>query len=335
MRLTQNLLQKFARETVKRRQRSELDLQAAYLTGSLLGDSPLLGGTTDIDLVLVHKFQKPVERECQSLTPEVSLDIFHTLRDDYEQHKQLRLDPFLGYPLTYNHILLYDHEHWLEFIQSGVSANFHRTDTVLERVNRLITSARDLWFSLLQNPNEIHLNWLSQYFEILSLAANAVVGLIGPPLNRRRFLLDFNTRVEALGTPKVLVGFYGLLGFSEDHINHLPEWIEAFKADLVNLANNSEEPVHLSPCRHRYYLTALQTIADSNAPRQIAWPLMRTWLDIQLASENFRGNLDTWNSCLSILGLTKDSTSQKIEALDAYLDNIEIVIEAWANEYGI
>ncbi len=90
MRITNSMLHKFAQETVSQRVRTEPDLHAAYLTGSLLGESPLLGGTTDIDLVLVHKYQAPVEREVQALTPEVSLDIYHKTKIEYDEHRQFR-----------------------------------------------------------------------------------------------------------------------------------------------------------------------------------------------------------------------------------------------------
>ncbi len=333
MRITQKLLLEYARETIKRRQRGEIDLHAAYLTGSVLSEAPLLGGTTDIDLVLVHKFQVLVKRECQSFTPEVSLDIFHTLRDDYDEHKNLRHDPLLGYPLTNNNILLYDHEHWLEFIQAGVSANFHRADNVLERVNALLSSARDRWFDLMQSPDKSHLDWLDGYFESLSLAANAVAGLIGPPLTRRRFLFDFNARVETLGTPKVLVGFYGLLGWTDTINEFLMEWINAFGDDLSSLTEASNLPVHLSPCRYRYYLTAIKALAESDSPKQAVWPLLRTWLDLQLASKKPTPHAGIWESCLAAVGLTKDNALQKVEGLDAYLDSLEIIIEAWSDKY--
>jgi hypothetical protein len=335
LRITQDLLQKYARETIKRRLRGELDLQAAYLTGSVLSDSPLLGGTTDIDLVLVHKYQILVTRECQRLTPEVSLDVFHTLRDDYEDHKHLRHDPFLGYPLTNNNILLYDHEHWLEFIQAGVSANFHRPDNVLVRVNGLLSEARERWLELMQSPDTSYQDWLEGYLGILSLAANAVAGLIGPPLTTRRFLLDFKARVDTLGTPKVLVGFYGLLGWSDAVNEHLLDWIDAFGGDLASLPEDSNLPVQLAPCRHRYYLDAIKALAESASPEQAVWPLFHTWLDVQLASKNTLPHAKLWESFLEALGLTSDNASQKIEALDAYLDSLEMIIESWSDEYGL
>jgi predicted nucleotidyltransferase len=66
------MLHKYAQETVRQRERTEPDLHAAYLVGSLLDAEPMLGGSTDIDVVLVHKYQALVERETQAITPEVS-----------------------------------------------------------------------------------------------------------------------------------------------------------------------------------------------------------------------------------------------------------------------
>jgi len=333
MRITQELLLKYAQETVKRRLRGEMDLHAVYLTGSVLSDSPLLGGTTDIDMVFVHKFQVTDARECKKLTPEISLDIVHKLRNEYEAHKQLRLDPWVGYPLTNYHILVHDTDHWLEFIQSGVSANFHQPDIVLARVNGMFGAARDRWFDLVQAPTEVYPDWLDQYLEILTLAANAVTGLIGPPLTRRRFLMDFSERVETLGIPKVLAGFTGLLGCSNLKKDNLVEWTDAFQKDLITLAENGSAPVHLLPCRHRYYVNAIRAMTESRSPEQALWPLLRTWLDVQKALQKTTPQSEVWEECLKSLSLTGETCSEKLEALDAYLDTLDLVIETWAKTY--
>lgn len=335
MRITRDMLHKFARQTVKQRKRNEPDLHAAYLVGSLLDEAPLLGGTTDIDLVLVHKYQAPNKRETEPITAEISLDIFHKLKEDYDQYRELRHDPWMGYPLTHNHILLFDTDHWLEFIQSSVSAEFHRADNVLARVNVMAGAARENWFSLIQTPSQTHTEWLHRYFEILALAANAVSGLIGPPLTRRRFMMTFEARVEALGVPKILAGFTGLLGYSQDLDGKLEAWVNAFEKDIRYLSTTSEPPVHLAPCRKAYYLDALHFLIEDGNQRDAIWPLLRTWLDIHLAAPKPTPGVDAWTDCLSSLDLSEKSTSQKTDALDAFLDTVDILIESWADVYGI
>jgi len=335
MRITRNLLHKFARETIKQRKRSEPDLHAAYLTGSLLMDDPLLGGTTDIDLVLVHKYKTPVDREIVPLTYEVSLDIYHKLQEDYEPHRQLRQDPVLGYPLTYNNILLFDTDHWLEFIQSSVTAEFHRTDNVLARVNHYLGTARANWFSMVQSPPEDHLDWLNRYLETLSHAANALSALTGPPLTTRRFITTLRERMDVLGVPKMLAGFLGLLGFSESHNDELLGWADALSEDFSWLNENGTPPIQLVPCRQTYYMDAIISFISGDDSFQALWPLLHTWLDIQQASPESTPGAKIWVQCLQSLALDEENTEQKLDALDAYLDTLEMMVENWAGDYEI
>jgi len=301
--------------------------------GSVLTENPLLGGTTDIDLVLVHKYLAPAQRETVALTPEISLDILHKTLEDYRNLRQFRQDPWMGYPLTFNHILLYDTDHWLEFAQSSVTAEFHRSDNVLARVNTFLASARNRWRALI-NPPQTHIAWLDQYLEVLSLAANAISGLNGPPLATRRFMISLTRRLEALGIPEVGLGFRGLLGCSA--ILELPytRWIDAFEQDLIHLTETASPPPDLSPCRHVYYTDSFRALALGEDPTYVVWPLLRTWIDVQLALPKTSPGYEIWQNAIEMLSLTEDVTQEKIDALDAYLDNIEVLIESWSSSYG-
>ena len=334
MRITNDLLRKFAREAVNQRKRSEPDLHAAYLMGSLLSDEPLLGGTTDIDLVLVHKYLAPMKRETVALTPEITLDILHKTQEDYEQPRQFRQDAHTGYPLTYSQILLYDTDHWLEFLQSCVTAEFHRADNVLARVNKLQASARDGWRNLYEEPPQKHLNWLDQFLDALALGADAIAGLIGPPLATRRFMMSLDQRLEELGTPDVWSSFCGLLGCSEDIMIKNKAWIDAFEQDLSHLVEGDAIPAHLSPHRHAYYVSGIRALVHSEDPTYAVWPLLRTWLDIHLALDQESPGFEHWQSFLETLNITEAVRDGKTRALDAFLDQIEVLIETWADAYG-
>jgi len=334
MRITKDLLHKFAQETVKQRKKDEPDLYAAYLTGSLLRDEPLLGGTTDIDLVLVHKYTAPIPRETEKVTREISYDIFHTVKTDYDQYRELRQDPWLGYPLTHYNIMLFDTDHWLEFIQASVNAEFHNVENVLVRSNKMLGNARNHWFSLIQAAPENHLEWLDHYLNVLELAVNAVLGLISPPLTTRRFMLDFQSRGDDLGVSKIFYGFKGLLGLSEDSKRDFKPWIAAFEQTLDRLHQNEVIPVHLAPCRKSYYVDALHALADSGEPDQATWPLLHTWVAVQRALGKENLPVKEWDDCLSALNLEESGLGEKTEALDAYLDNAEIILESWAEAYG-
>lgn len=329
MRITDDLLHKFALDTVKTRTRTEPDIHAAYLTGSILTDDPLLGGATDIDIVLVHRYQISTERETEAVTPEISLDIRHVLKDAYEPHRKLRQDPWLGYPMTRSNILLHDTNHWLEFIQAGVSADFFSPENVLARSNGLLESASQTWFNLLKSAPESHAVWVQRYLDILALAANAIAGLIGPPLDTRRFLVKFREQALSLGVPAVLAEFIGLLGNLDASPEQLTGWIEAFEADLTKAADQPL-PVDLAPCRHAYYVNAIRALAVSETPEGALWPLIKAWTDLTATQAK---PSPAWEDCLNALQLNKEHLDQKAEGLDAFLDNVELVLETWANTY--
>ncbi|MFN7037533.1 MAG: hypothetical protein ACK4SN_14335, partial [Bellilinea sp.] len=114
MRITLEALHKAARESAERYARRDRSLVCIYLTGSLLGDEPLLGGTTDIDLIFVHTTLPPYGREIVRLTDEIHLDIAHLPQSVFQQPRRLRADTWIGSFLCANPIPLHDLGHWFE-----------------------------------------------------------------------------------------------------------------------------------------------------------------------------------------------------------------------------
>ncbi|QRN82694.1 hypothetical protein JR338_09735 [Chloroflexota bacterium] len=330
MRITDDLLHKFALDAIKTRSRTEPDLHAAYLIGSVPLDDALLGGAADIDIVLVHRYKIDVKREVEDITPEVSLDIHHVLKDAYEPHRKLRQDPWLGYPVTQPNILLHDTNHWFEFIQAGVSADFQSAENVLARSNLLLEAARENWLNLLKSTPASHALWLQQYLDILYLAANAVAGLIGSPLTTRRFLVKFREQALTLGAPAILADFIGLLGNLDATQDQLFDWTKAFEAELSEAADQPI-PLDLAPCRHSYYLNAIRALTQGDAPEEAVWPLLKVWTDLNcLVTAKPSAS---WTELLNALQLNMEHLDPKAEALDAFLDNVELVLETWANAY--
>ena len=73
MRITRELILKFAKDTIAKQARESRGLLAAFLCGSMLGDDYLRGGTGDIDLVMIHEEQPVIEREVLPLNDEIHL----------------------------------------------------------------------------------------------------------------------------------------------------------------------------------------------------------------------------------------------------------------------
>ena len=125
MRVTRESLIRIAKETAQERAFNDRDIIAAYLSGSLASDAtdPLLGGTTDIDVIFVHADEPLLRREFIKLTPDFHVDISHRAKAEFKKPRELRVDPWLGWEM-YDPMLLFEREKFFEFIQAGLRAGF-------------------------------------------------------------------------------------------------------------------------------------------------------------------------------------------------------------------
>ena len=134
MRITRQALLKLARDRAALLARQDRSLICIYLTGSLLFDAPLLGGTTDIDLICVHSEKTPQPRLVTRISNEVHFDEAHYSQTIFLQPRRLRLNPWVGSYLIHNPLPLYDVQHWFEFTQASVSDKFNDPEMVIQRL---------------------------------------------------------------------------------------------------------------------------------------------------------------------------------------------------------
>jgi len=201
MHINSEMLTKTARDHAARRLRQPNDIVAVYLTGSVTSEEPLLGGTTDIDMVFIHKEDPAQSREVLRVTYEVSFDIEHHHQSYYTYHRRLRQNPWIGFSLCNHNNILYDTDHWLEFIQAGVSSQFDTPENIHARALKFNEQARQLWFDL-NDEQEINFqNWMDLYFKTTGAAANTIAALNGPALTIRRFMIAFPERAQPLVKP--------------------------------------------------------------------------------------------------------------------------------------
>ena len=333
MRINRETLLKVAEQAVAQRVRSDRDIMAAYLSGTLLEESYMLGGTADIDLTFLHMDKPPVEREVQRLTDEVHLDIAHYDQRDFGQTRKLRLHPWLG-PTIYACKMLYDPQHFLDFTQASVRGQFNRPDYVLERARQQLGHAREIWTSFAsQAPERPMPKDLLTYLRAIDHAANAVASLNGPPLTERRMLLQFPARAEAAGKPGLYPAFLGMLGGSHVDADRLHSWLPGWQFSLESLPQQAI-PARLHPCRHAYYRRAFESILQGESPAAILWPLLRTWtLAAALSPEESPGRI-AWAEACQTLGLLGVGFAERVQALDAFLDLVEEAIEQWSSQVG-
>ncbi len=331
MRLTRETLIRLAKETAQKQALSDPGLVAAYLTGSLLTDDPFLGNTADIDIVFVHAGEPKVRREIIPLTAEVHLDISHNPRREYDKPKELRVHPWLG-PELYDPMPLYVTQHFFEFVQAGVRDKYHEPANVLARARQDAEHARQIW-SGLQTEQPGGPPFLLAYLKAVDHAANAVALLAGGPLAERRFLLQFPRRAEAAGQPGLSAGLLGLLGGA--HLDAaalsalLPDWENAF----ADAAGRPRVEVRIAAARLGYYRSALEVMLAGDAPQAALWPLLVTWtLSADVLPPTRQAG---WASACEQAGLGAEALPERMEALDAFLDTVDELLEGFASANSV
>lgn len=330
MRIDRERLIDLARRDVESRTSGEHVL-AAYLIGSVANGEPVLGGAADIDVVLIHAETPAVEREVVPLSEDVHLDIAHHGRARYAQPRLLRVDPWLG-PAIYAPIPLYDREHLFEWAQAAARGQYLRADYTGLRAAALLEEARRRRADLATARR-----WPSTYVAAVMGAANAVASLEGAPACGRRTLRLLEARLSQAGYPEVFASVLRLLGAEavEDHT--AVEWVGAWARAYDACARLSADPL-LSSHRRAYYLKGFQALLEEGAPQALLVPLIQIWdrvlstLDVFDLAPDHR---PAWQAALSSLGLEPAAAGRRADALEAFLDQIEVILETWEKDHGV
>jgi hypothetical protein len=335
MRVTRETLIRVAKETAQERAFNDHDIIAAYLTGSLVSDTdPMLGGTADIDVILVHASEPDHKREFVTLTPDFHLDISHRARTEFKRPRELRLDPWLGWEM-YDPMLLFEREKFFEFVQAGLRAGFefNAPAPALKRSRILLSHGRGIWRDLLQTGDTVMPKDVAKYMKSLYHAVNAVAELSGPPLQERRLLLEFAPRAETAERPELNTALIGLLGASELRSSTLNEWLAEWRLAFESAMGNSSVDPRIHPARLNYYDKAIRAILVSENPRAALWPLLQTWsLAVEALPEHA---LEPWRSACNHLRLIGTDFEGRVEGLDRYLDDVEALLDELATQYGL
>jgi hypothetical protein len=328
MRITRDLLLNIAENTAEERGGGDSSVVAVYLYGSVLeGSEPLLGGTADIDLVVIHE-DYDRQREIIRLTEDVTLDIEHHAKESYQPPKELRLKPELG-SMMFAAKPLYDPEHFIDFVQAAVRGMFWEHDNVLMRTGSLLQEARRTWLRFHNTPPEYGPEQVAAYLQALEDVANAVVCLTGMPQGDRRFLLDFPSRAEAAGQPGMYPGLLGLIGGGIEVGDAVADWLPDWDADFMTLNLGYEVPPALHKHRQAYYRRSFDDLLDGEHPEAVLWPFLRTWTEMALTMPS---QAQSWRAACEEMGLIGPAFDERLEGLDAFLDRVEELLEGWQTQ---
>jgi hypothetical protein len=324
MQFTPEILRKHAQVLVDKEVKKDRNIQAAYLRGSLLYGSPLIGGVGDIDLVFIHNSPPSQEREIRKLTPEVFFDIEHHDQLLYKTPRELRLDPWFG-PSLRDAVPLYDPRHLLDYTQSGVRSNFDFPENIQTRSQTLLSQARQFWLDRQINPPLEIIQELPAFLSALEKALNAVALLSGPPLAIRRLGREFPLRASQANAPGLGVAFEHLMGvvkIPQDKLSGwLNDWTKAFK--ILQSQSNHESSL---ADQEIYFLSAIEEYLQNEAGLAGLWPLLNTWTEIVTILPDNVQLLPPWIGALTSLGFAGSDYQVRLAALDGFLELCESLI---------
>jgi hypothetical protein len=306
------------------------DVVSAYLVGSVAYGEPLLGGTADIDLVLIHTEAPDVDREMVPLSADVHLDIVHHPRQRYAQPRGLRIDPWMG-PAISGPVFLYDPQHFFEWAQAGARGQFFRADHALARARSLLQSAR----AHLPHPLPPQVE-AGTVLQATLDGANAAASLAGAPAAGRRLLLDLERRAQTLGRPELSEGLVRLIGIDRAEERDVPSWLAAWARAFDAAAPLTTDP-RLAPCRRAYHLSGYQALAEAGRPDAVVLPLLLIWdrtVRLLEACKQAAEYRPAWEEALQCLGLSPEALKPRALELESYLDAMETLIDAWAVRNG-
>ena len=337
MRITRELLQRIAEDTVEKQAEADPTIIAAYLHGSVLDgeEEPVFGGTADIDLVLIHE-DYDRQREIIRMTEDIHLDIEHHNKALYQPPKELRQRPWMGYTV-FGCKAIYDPDHFIDFTQAGVRALFFHYENVLARAETLMNRARATWLHFHNRPTDFGPDQVMTYLQALADAANAVALLFGPPMGGRRFLLQYRDLADAVGEPVLYHDFIRLLAgeavrVGQENVEELKEWMLQWEADFKILNQSYTVLPELHSHRHAYFMRAYESMLGSPQPETALYPLLHTWT---LMAQTMPSQAAAWQLACEQLGLTGPEFESRLDGLDEFLDRVEVFVEEWEPQEGI
>src|SRR5687767_8742414 len=325
MRVSRESLIRIAKETAQQRAFNDRGIIAAYLTGSLVSKEidPILGGTADIDVIMVHAEEPMYRREFVKLTPDFHVDISHRAKAEFKKPRELRLDPWLGWEM-YDPLLLFEREKFFEFVQAGLRAGFefNAPGPALQRSRILLSHGRGMWRELLEVTDIVTPKDVTQYMKSLYHAVNAVAELSGPPLQERRLMLEFAPRAETAQRPGMIAGLTDLMGASNLDPSVINEWVSEWKLAFEAAMENSRVDPCIHPARLNYYEKAMRAMLAGENPSAALWPLLQTWtFAVDVLPEDA---VRAWHSACEQLNFTAAGFEDRVSGLDQYLDEIEV-----------
>ena len=326
MRITRDILLTQARENAAKLAAKDRGIICIYLCGSLLQEEPLLGGVTDIDLVCIHDRPVQKEREVIRLGADVSLDLAHYEKEDYEPARKLRTDAWIGGGFETVPLVLFDALRWYDFTRASATAQFWRAENVAARARSFLVPARKTWSDLMDEAIPQGIKRTTAYLRALRDAANGVIALTGTPQPIRRLVTALPGRALEVGLLDFAGEFIGLFTSSEVSDEKFSEWMSAYGGIFEEGKEIAAFPAELQNFRRSYYEKAITSIYPEH-PAEAIWIMLQTWTKAAASLSKTGEAYKSWQSLCKQLELDTKNLPERLKAFDALLDAAEEAVD--------
>jgi len=174
---------------------------------------------------------------------------------------------------------------------------------------------------------------VAKYFKSLYHAVNVIAELSGPPLPERRLLLLFPALAEQAGRPGMSAGLLGLLGGSALAASTLGSWLPEWEASFKAAFETGKADARIHTARLNYYQKCFEAMLGGEDPTVMLWPLLSTWTRAAVVLPESK--LGAWQAACDTLGLTGKRLIERVEGLDHFLDELDILLEEYAQANGL
>jgi len=82
-----------------------------------------------------------------------------------------------------------------------------------------------------------------------------------------------------------------------------------------------------------YYKKCFEAMLGHENPNVVLWPLLNTWTHAAVALS--ASEVNAWKAACNTLGLIGESFAERVEGLDHYLDELDILLDEIADANGL
>ena len=128
-------------------------------------------------------------------------------------------------------------------------------------------------------------------------------------------------------------GLLGLLGGHRVEVEQIQSWLADW-SQAYDAIQEETRPVRLHPYRKDYYRKAFDAMIGSSEPKAVLWPLLNTWTLAASTLSTGNPTYQGWQDACQQLELISSDLSERMAALDAFLDQVEEAISKWVPDIG-